>query len=226
MAVQATAPTAAAYAPAEVDERPAQSGAAPDNTPQAGWEAAEALPVPAGDYPDEFKLTEQFKLVKFIEDPNIRGPLASYNQHFLKEGMKQGKRSYICLGENCPLCNILKDRPEQKRVFTVVEITGGVAKRGMLIATVKLYKKLHAAEFSPQGPLPKHFWQLSRIGAKQTTDYLTTPVKGRDLQEDHGIDEEAITAEIAKFEPFTKDDIPKANTYEELMEVVDEVQKK
>jgi len=92
--------------------------------------------------------------------------------------------------------------------------------RQKLIATPRLWKSLHAAHFSPQGPLIKNYWALTRTGIKQTTAYNIVPVKGRDLVDDWNIpfSEQEADALVATFAPFTKDDV-KIPTWEELEEV-------
>jgi hypothetical protein len=88
----------------------------------------------------------------------------------------------------------------------------------MMIATPRLYKTLHAAHFSPQGPLNKNFWAISRTGKMQQTVYHLNAIKGRDLQEDWGIEEAAAEAAIAQMTCFTKDDI-KTHSWAELDEI-------
>jgi hypothetical protein len=88
----------------------------------------------------------------------------------------------------------------------------------MLIATPRLYKTLHSAHFSPQGPLNKNFWAISRTGKMQQTVYHLNAIKARDLQEDWGIDAEAAEAAIAQMKCFTKDDI-KTHSWAELEEI-------
>ena len=86
----------------------------------------------------------------------------------------------------------------------------------MLIASPRLYKSLHAAHFSPAGPLTKNYWAISRTGKMQSTVYHINPVKPRDLAEDWGItDEEAIEKAIAAMVPFERSAI-KEPTWEEL----------
>ena len=212
-------PTADAYVSENdefsVDARPVQ-----ETTPTSvgsGWDAADKLTTPSsGDYPVEFKHSEEFQLIKFLD---LSGPFASYKQHFLKQKL-EGRRSYVCLGNNCPLCTKLNDRPEDKRAFSIVNFTGGTGQRQMLIATPRLYKTLHAAEFSPQGPLPKNFWAINRTGKMQQTVYNLMAVKARDLSEDWGMSEDAVLDQLNAFAPFERSAI-KEHTYAELLEIAE-----
>jgi hypothetical protein len=219
MGVQKTAPDASNYIVEEelvsVDERPAQTTS---TAVQAGWEAASTLTTAAGDYPVDFVQSETPQVIKFLDQ---EGPFASYRQHFLQN--KAGRKSYICLGNHCPLCIVLKHKPEDKRAFTIANLSaeGGI-QRQRLIATPRLYKTLHAAHFSPQGPLPKHYWSLSRSGKMQSTTYHLQAIKARDLLEDWNIDPEVSEPAISKMECFERSSI-RESSYAELLEIAEEV---
>lgn len=198
-----------------IDERPTQASSA--TNVGSGWDAADKQNAPTGgDFPVEYKHSEQYQLVKFIDE---NGPFATYAQHFLKQ-KTEGRRSYVCLGENCPLCNKLKDKPERKTAFSVVVITDGQPQRQMIIASPRFYKDLHNAHFGPAGPLTKNFWALNRTGKMQQTTYGVLPVKTRDLGEDWGVDAEKLVAQLAEFVPFTRDAI-KTHSFAELLDVAE-----
>jgi len=193
------------------------------NAVQSGWEAAstittQAAPLTKKTYVDDFKFKDgEYQIVKFLDQ---NGPFAVYKQHFLQQ-KTEGKRSYISLGANDPLTTRLGSKPEEKRAFSIVNFSLPEGpQRQKLIATPRLWKSLHAAHFSPQGPLIKNYWALTRTGIKQTTAYNIVPVKGRDLVDDWNIpfSEQEADALVATFAPFTKDDV-KIPTWEELEEV-------
>jgi len=172
---------------------------------QGGWDAAEKLVTTTlKEFPVEYKHSTTFQLIKFID---LGGPFASYRQHFLKD--KEGRKSYVWdgIGAYDPLETVLKSKPEIKRAFSIVNLSATPFQRQMIIASPRLYKTLHAAEFSQQGPLTKNYWALSRTGEKQQTVYNLMAVKGRDLQEDWGLNEAEVEAAIAGFQPFTIADI-------------------
>ena len=139
-----------------------------------------------------------------------------YKQHFLSQ-KTSGQRAYISLGANDPLCVKLGSKPELKRAFSVINLSApGGPRRERLIASPRLYDALHAAEFSPQGPLTKNYWAISRSGKMQTTMYHLNAVKARDLVEDWGMTNiEEIEKQIADIKPFTSSDL-KEPTWEEL----------
>jgi hypothetical protein len=218
MPIQKTEDLAAKYIDAanddfDIDARPSQSTS---TAISSGWDAAEKLSAPAGDYPVEFKHSEDFQIIKIL-DPD--GPFASYKLHFLQQ-KTSGKRSYVCLQTNCPLCDILKHRPEVKRAFTIANLSTNPVERQLLIATPRLYKTMHSAHFSPQGPLNKNFWAISRTGIKQTTVYHFNAVKGRDLEEDWNIKEATATAALAELECYDSS-IIRETSYQDLLEIAE-----
>lgn len=198
---------------ASVDARPEQ---ATSTAVQEGWEAADKLTAPSGDYPVEFRFNEgEFAVIKFL-DPN--GPFASYKQHFLQQ-KTVGKRSYVALGPNDPLATKLGSKPEDKRAFTIANLSvPGGPQRQMLIASPRLYKTLHAAHFSPAGPLNKNYWAISRTGKMQQTVYHLTPIKPRDLMEDWQINAEEAEKVISEMKPYDRSVI-KEHTWAELEDI-------
>jgi hypothetical protein len=217
MGVNQTAPDATTFGEV-VDEAQLVEGR-PESTStqtavQSGWDAAEKLVTSSVEFPTEYKHSDQFQLIKFID---TSGPFANYRQHFLKE-KTEGRRSYVCIGDNCPLCLKLNDKPEIKRAFSIINLSAKPYQRQMLIATPRLYKTLHAGEFSPQGPLVKNFWALSRTGVKQQTVYNLMAVKARDLSEDWGLSAEEVEASIAQLKPFDRSEI-REDSYATLLDV-------
>lgn len=219
MAIQQTAPDANAYvAEQSIDERPAQSTTKTpsDDVVLSGWDAAEKLTTAMGDFPVETRLIEnEFQVFKFLDQ---EGPFAIYKQHFLNQ-KTSGKRSYVSLGANDPLCVKLNSKPENKRAFSVVNFSAEEGpQRQMLISGSRLYQALHAAHFSPQGPLTKGYWAISRTGKMAATVYTITPIKERDLEEDWKINPETAAAVVENTQPYTADAIRKP-TWEELDEI-------
>ena len=200
----------------DLDARPAQASS---TAVQSGWDAAEALVTSNGDFPVDFKFNDgEFQVIKFIDQS---GPFAIYRQHFLQQ-KAIGKKSYVCLGSNCPLCR-LPNKPEDKRGFTIANLSapGGV-QRQVLTASTRLYKQLHQAEFSPAGPLTKNYWAVSRSGKMQQTVYHLTPIKARDLQEDWNINAEEAEKAIAEMVPYERA-IIKEHSWAELEEIAQDL---
>lgn len=218
MPIQQNAKDAANYVADDIDDRPSQSTAS-STAVQSGWENADSLSSAKSEFPTEVRFEDDGKhqVFKFLDE---NGPFAIYKQHFLNQ-KTSGKRSYVCIGAGCPLCLRLEDRPENKRAFTVVNLSHPEGmKRQMLVAGARLYQALHAAHYSPQGPLTKGYWAIVRIGKGPSTVYTVSPVKERDLDEDWGINPSKAENACAEAEVYTRDFI-KEYTREELDEVAD-----
>ncbi len=211
-------PNADAYvANDDIDARPEQSASGETNV-LSGWDAAESLTSPSTEFPTEVKFEDGKHLVfKFLDE---KGPFAIYKQHFLKQ-KTSGKRSYVCIGADCPLCVKLQDRPENKRAFTVINLSHPEGmQRQMLITGARLYQALHAAHYSPQGPLTSGYWAIVRQGKGPSTVYSVQAIKERDLQEDWSINQEKAAAVSQNAEVYTRNLI-KEHSFEELDEIAD-----
>lgn len=218
MPIQQNAPDAASYVADDIDDRPQQATASSTSV-LSGWDAADTFTT-SSDFPTEVKFEEGKHLVfKFLDE---NGPFAIYKQHFLKQ-KTSGKRSYVCIGADCPLCVKLQDRPENKRAFTVVTLNSNEGiQRQMLISGARLYQALHAAHYSPQGPLTKGYWAIVRLGKGPQTSYTVTPIKERDLEEDWNLDAEKASSAVAAAEVYTRNLI-KEHSLEELDEIANDL---
>jgi hypothetical protein len=198
-------------------DRPAQ---ATSTVIQSGWDAAEKTIAPVGDYPTEFKFVENsYQIIRFMDPPTPpAGPFAIYKQHFLNQ-KTTGKRSYVCLEKSCPLCVRLQNKAEDKKAFTVINYSAeGGPQRQILVASVKLYKQLAGIQHSTSGPLINKYWSVTRTGKQQTTNYIITPIKPRDLLEDAphlGLDEAAAEEVFHQFQAYDRSAI-KESTWDEL----------
>jgi hypothetical protein len=186
---------------------------------KSGWGAAQESIAPKT-FTKDFVVSEEPQLVKFLDKD---GPYATYKAHWLDE-KKEGQKSYVCLEKGCPICLKLPDTyPSKRSAFSVAVISAdGTATLTRLNAAPTLFKQLHAAESSLAGPLTKNYWSLSRRGAMQAVVFTVTPVKGRDLMEDYGIDEAKVEAQIATMTPFDASDIRRLSV-EELTEIVNDL---
>ena len=199
MSVQSTdefVPATDDFSIENIEARPEGASVASDPI-KSGWDAAEEAVKPK-QYVNDFKLTEQLQVIKFL-DPD--GPYAIYSQHFLTQ-KTEGQRSYVCLGSGCPLCVKLNHKPEKKYAFSVAVLTPTETTLTKLVASPLFFKSLHAAHHSPAGPLSKNYWAVARRGQMQHTVYTLNPVKGRDLAEDYGLDEAKVEAAIAEMKAF------------------------
>jgi hypothetical protein len=200
----------------DVNARPAQ---ATSGAIKSGWDAAESMTTPSGSFPIDFKASETLQVVKFLDEG---GPFATYKQHFLTN--KPGKKSYICLqpsGQECPLCKVLDHRADDKRAFTIVNLSAeGGPQRQILTATPPLFRTLLQANSSPQGPINKNYWAVSRTGEKAGTTYHVNAIKARDLDEDWGINQADAEAFIATVEVYD-DSVIRETPYDQLLEIAE-----
>lgn len=194
----------------EDEEAPRSSSVA------AGWGAAKALATEGGDYANEFKLSEDDTLIKFLED----APFFSFRQHFLRE--KEGKKSFVCLGRGCPLCEDLGHSPDKKFAFNVVDLSETTPQVQMLLAGPRLLGVIEKAHGGKYGPIDKPFWAISRAGKGTKTSYTLNVVKERDLADDWDLDPEEAAGLLKGLEPYDAS-IVKTQTKGELRTVVDEL---
>jgi len=169
-------------------------------TVQEGWDAADALLKTDGDkdYPTDFKFTEEPQLVKFIQS----GPFASYDQHWIER--PKGKKSFVCLQDDCPFCDIIGDKARGKFAFNILVLSGEEKKVQILTAPPTLYRQLRKAhEDDRKGPLAREFWAISRNGTGPQTTYTLDFVRARDLSEEWGLNTEEVNELVASAVPFT-----------------------
>lgn len=175
----------------EDENMPAKHG----TTVQSGWAAAAAYLKPKkekSDYAQDMKITETPQLIRFLDD----APFYIYEQHWINR--TEGKRSFVCLGDDCPLCTIAGDMPRAKFAFNVLVLTAEEPTVQLLTATPTLAKILMAKNDDPKsGPLTKYFWAISRQGTSTTTQYVVDRVKAMDLAEEWELDVEEIESAIA-----------------------------
>lgn len=164
-------------------------------TVQAGWSAITAVSKPkreAGDYPTDFKFTEQSQLVRFLEDE----PFAVYKQHWVQVPSENGSvswRSFVSLGEDDPLTVIAGLTPRAKAAFNILNLSSETPEVQVLTASVTLARQLQAANEDPRrGPLSKYYWAISRQGTGRETQYTVDRVRAAELAEEWDLDPETL----------------------------------
>lgn len=173
---------------------------APEATPkhgtslQSGWGAADVLLKPkSSDYPNEFRFSESVQLVRFLDNE----PFSVYKQHWIDR--TEGKRSFVCLGDDCPLCVSLGDTARGKFAFNVLVLTDEEPNVQILTAPPTFARQLRAANDDPRrGPLTKYFWAISRQGTGPTTTYSLERVKATELAEEWDLDPEQVNEQAER----------------------------
>ncbi len=157
-------------------------------TIQSGWDAANALlkPKKETDYAVDFKFSDQQQLIRFLQDE----PFMVYQAHWVE---REGKKSFVCLGDDCPLCIIADDKPRGKFAFNVLVLSDEEPSVQILTAPPTLARQLEAANSDPRrGPLTKYYWSISRQGSGPQTQYIIEKVKPSDLAEEWDLDPETV----------------------------------
>lgn len=144
---------------------------------RSGWSGVDSVKTGNSDYAVRLKLSEDTQIIRFIGD----APYASYGQHWLE---RSGQKSFVCLGEDCPLCKA-GNRPSKRHNFNVALLTEGEepALRSLEVGprVIDQLKNFHNSDRT--GPLDKHYWAISRTGKGATSSTLLQMVKAADLAE-------------------------------------------
>jgi hypothetical protein len=123
------------------------------------------------------------------------------------------------LGDNCPLCDVLGDKPRGKFAFNVLVLSGETQGVQILTAPPSLARQIKKAhDDERKGPLDKEFWEISRLGMGPTTQYTLNFVRGRDLAEEWKLSSDAVNELVAAAVPFTAEVI-RETPRSEMLEV-------
>lgn len=199
-----------------VDARPATTVDASSIGITSGWQTEERS---GGEYPDDFKYSETRTLVRFIDD----APVVNYKEHWINE-ITEGRRTFVCLGSNCPLCLDVVHKPVSKHKFNVINL--GVKPflhQVMTVSSVRFYETLQQHASGSFGPLSAGYWTLSRTGVKQNTSYQMIPVKARDLQEDFGVNEADVQAFAKTITPYSSERLISRSSLKDLQELANKL---
>ena len=182
---------------------------------QSGWSALEERLQPkksTGEYPTDFKFSSETQLVRFLDD----APFAVYDQHWIE---REGKKSFVCHGADCPLCIILGDKPRQRAAWNILLISDETPSVQILTASAGLARMLVAANNDPRrGPLSKYFWAVSRQGTGPQTQYSVDRVKATDLVEEWELDPEHVNALVSSAKKYDASSVA-VTPREELLQI-------
>lgn len=186
---------------------------------RGGWSAGQQVMESSSPYAQNLKLDSNTQIIKFLDD----APYASYSRHWVER--KGGSRPYVCLqsvGKECPLCDI-GDRPQATSAFNVVLVgdDGGVVLKTWDVGTRIFSTLKNFATSSRAGGLSAGYYAVSKVGQKQQSQTLVTPVRESLLEEDYGIEppsNEAIAA-VGKYDA----DIINVPNHRELSELAAEI---
>ncbi|NDB65390.1 MAG: hypothetical protein EB168_06955 [Euryarchaeota archaeon] len=150
-----------------------------------GWGNVDSTKQADSPYAQRLKIDDKPVIVKFIEDE----PYTSYRQHWVE---RQGQKSFTCIADmspkGCPLCDA-GHRPSARFAFNVILLNedGDSVVRSYEVGprVIDSLKNFH--QDPRQGPLPKHYWAISRSGKGPTSQTNHQMVRERDLEEEWGI---------------------------------------
>lgn len=209
-----------------VDANSYESAAFVDNTDtgatetvQSGWDAANSLLFSKkrnSDYPTDVKLGEEVQLFRFLENE----PFAIYKQFWVE---KEGKKSYVALGDDDPLATIAGLTARPKFAFNVLNLSAETPEVQVLTAPTTLARQLYAANDDERfGPLTKHFWAISRQGTGSQTVFNLQRVPRSELLEAWKLNPEDIDAAAQSADKYDASIIHKA-TMDEHLEIARQV---
>lgn len=152
-----------------------------------GWGNAEETKSADSPFAQRLKVTDEAIVIKFLEDD----PYTSYRQHWIE---RQGQKSFTCLSEinpkGCPLCDA-GDRPSARFAFNValLQPDGEALIKSYEVGprVIDQLKNIH--QDSRTGPLPRHYYAVSRTGKGATSQTNHQMVKAGDLEEDWELEE-------------------------------------
>lgn len=204
-----------------------------DDTVSGGWGAWRENRQKMSNFGEEFKVEYRTKyLIRILDDE----PFATYGQHWLDDMPKGERKSYVCLGTDCPLCDMLDDNPRALALFNVIEFVE--EKKGReTVMTPKLKVWVIGsgvtqiledyANDPDMSPLSEFYWQVSKSksGKKGPTQYQINKVKDRDVEDDWQMDL-LSDAELDEFDGKKFDsDFVRKDSREDLEEIAEEYAK-
>ena len=195
-----------------------EDGEGRPNVVGKGWKSFKDNKAKTSSFPTRFTPDEENRLIKFIEDE----PFATYNQHWI-DG-RPGKKSFICIGDDCPLCNI-GDRPTPYAVFNIIDLSEDAKGELKTLEARPTLAGLIEVESKDKrfGPLTKGYYSIRRTGKKGKVTTTIKPVKVRDVEEDFDV-KPLSDAALAAFEKKAWDDTSVAtSTRKELREIAREI---
>lgn len=166
-----------------VMEDDAEPAVTPRKVVRSGWGSADrATSASSDEYAKRLKVTDEIQIIKFLED----APYARYRQHWVE---RKGQMSFTCIadaetGTSCPLCEA-GSRPSWRFNFNVVLLTVGEEPvlRSYEVGARVIDQLKNFNDHPAMGPLPKHYWTVSRSGKGPTSSTNHQMVRESDLND-------------------------------------------
>lgn len=149
---------------------------------KSGWGSADRTSAGSDEFAKRLKVTEEIQIIKFLDD----APYARYRQHWVE---RKGQMSFTCIadleaGISCPLCEA-GNRPSWRFNFNVILMTPGEEPvlRSYEVGARVIDQLKNFNDHPAMGPLPKHYWTVSRSGKGATTSTNHQMVREADLND-------------------------------------------
>lgn len=185
---------------AEDDEetpRRGRRGSGSANVVKSGWDGYDSIADGGGgEFADKFEVDDEPKLIKILD----AAPAASWSQHWIERGPGK-KKSFPCIGDGCPLCDRIGDKPRKQAIFNVVEFDedGNPSLKVWQVGPMVGNILKNLGKDKKTGPLDREdlYYAVSKDYNKKTkkTTYTVSATKERDVVDDW------------EFEPLTEDEI-------------------
>lgn len=151
-----------------------------------GWAAADETKSADSPFAQRLSVGTDDQVIKFLEDD----PYTSYRQHWIE---RQGQKSFTCIStmdeKGCPLC-AAGDRPSARFSFNVALLVNDddpvIKSYEVGPRVIDQLKNIHQSDKT--GPLPKHYFAVSRTGKGATSQTNHQMVKSGDLMDDYSVE--------------------------------------
>lgn len=156
---------------------------------------------------------------KFMDEE----PYANVKIHWLND--RKGKRSFICVGDDCPLCEVGADVKAEFR-FNFAVFTDGDPILRSWSAGWKIYRKIESlAQSRLTSPLPRRIYLATRTGEKfNEIQYDVARINEDEIADSYPDIYVPSAEEIEALTGYTLDDVKKEySTMEELEEIAAEI---
>lgn len=202
----------ASPAAASTTRRPAQGA---DRSVLRGWSGGREIRESTSDFAEEFRPEKDVTyIIKFLEEE----PFGNFKQHWIE---RTGKRSFTCMGVDCPLCG-LGDKPSGRYGFNVLVLSENEPVVRAWFVGPREFNSLEKKASDPkQGPLPRHYWTVLKTGKAGQAKTEIAMTKARDLDEDWP---EVIVPDDSELGTYTlyDDTIIQRYNKKQLQEIADE----
>lgn len=165
----------------------------PRRTASKGFKGYEKTRAATSSYADDFKLSEEEVLVKFLDDE----PFATYGEHGLYKELNDGQRVWVCLApdESCAICDT-GHRARAVALWNIVVVPEeGKPELKVLKAGPALEKVIEQKAGLKSGPMGREYYSLRQTPGKNDGPpvYAVEVIRERELEDEWS------------FKPFTDD---------------------